>query len=313
MGCLMPCSPRRNYDYSRAGVMMVTLKTRDGVWLCRITQETFALTDVGRVVQRELAGISGYYGQVKVGQYQIMPDHLHMMVHVVRDLPRGITLQEVVRGFKLGVNRAAGGSVFDPGGHHTLVFDGRHLQREVAYIRDNVRRYRLRKTAPAYFRTPFAWVADDGALWCFGNRFLLEHPRRLHVRYSRRMTEGEWAEERENVLWRIEQGYVFVSPFVSPCEVKARDLAVGQGGRIIHLTDRFMDERYKPGGLYFELCCEGRLLEVSAARLFPRAGISLREKFLRMNALAEKLSCSQSEQDGRLKGAGGVGCEAGCC
>jgi len=60
--------PQKGYDYHRAGVAMVTLKTRRGVRLCRITQETFELTEVGRIVQQALQGVSGFYEQVKVGQ-----------------------------------------------------------------------------------------------------------------------------------------------------------------------------------------------------------------------------------------------------
>jgi hypothetical protein len=222
------------------------------------------------------------------------------MVHVVRDLPTGVTLQEVLRGFKLGVNRAAGHSVFKPGAHHTLVFGAEHLRREVAYIRDNVRRYRLLKANPEYFRKPFVLesAAAGGGLWCIGNRFLLEHPRRTHVQYSRGMTDEQWAAEKENVLWLIEQGYVFVSPFVSPCEARAKELIMERGGRVIHLTDRAMNERYKPAGRYFDWCCEGRLLEVSAAGLFPRFGMGQREKFLRMNELAEYLAHAVSGMRG---------------
>jgi REP element-mobilizing transposase RayT len=97
--------PQKGYDYHRAGVAMVTLKTRTGVRLCRITQQSFELTETGRIVQHELLGIPTFFGPVKIGQYQIMPDHLHVLVHVVRDLPEGVTLHSVVRGFKLGVNR----------------------------------------------------------------------------------------------------------------------------------------------------------------------------------------------------------------
>ena len=62
--------PQKGYDYRRAGVAMVTLKTRPGVRLCRITQRTFELTEAGRIVQHELLGIPAFYGQVKIGQYQ---------------------------------------------------------------------------------------------------------------------------------------------------------------------------------------------------------------------------------------------------
>ena len=195
---IMGNRPRHTYDYSRPGVAMLTLKARAGMRLCRITPAEFILTDMGRLVLKELLGISDYYSQLKIGQYQIMPDHLHVLVHVVQTLPKGITLQRVIRGFKLGVNRACGVAigkervrVFEKGMYDSLVFDRAHLEREVAYVRDNVRRYRLRKEHPDLFRkSAVVMTLSDGTpLWGFGNLFLLEHPRRVRVQFSRRTTE----------------------------------------------------------------------------------------------------------------------------
>lgn len=139
--------PTRNYNYNRPGVAMLTLKATPGVTFCHITQTSFKLTSVGELVHRELRGISNYYPQIKLGQYQIMPDHLHALMHVVKLLPDGITLQQVMRGFKLGANKvcteAANGKrmrIFQKGMYDSLIFNRDHLQREVEYVRDNVRR-----------------------------------------------------------------------------------------------------------------------------------------------------------------------------
>ena len=79
--------PCPNYDYSRPGVAMLTLKARPGLRFCRITAESFALTETGRLVEEELLGIPSYYPQVRIGERQLMPDHLHVLVHVVQALP----------------------------------------------------------------------------------------------------------------------------------------------------------------------------------------------------------------------------------
>jgi hypothetical protein len=274
---------------------MVTLHARPGVRLCRITQDAFMLSDTGRAVQEQLLGIPNHHEQVKIGQYQIMPDHLHALVHVVRDLPRGVTLQLVIRGYKIGLNRVCRESsgrasfrVFEKGMHHSLVFGREHLEREVVYIRDNVRRYRLRRANPELFRKPkvLMTLADGTPLWGFGNHFLLEHPRRVRVQFSRGMTEAEWPAVEEDLgLW-LEQGYVFVSPFISPFEKRVLQEAIDRGGRAIRLTHQFFGERYKPGGQLFDLCCEGRLLEVSVAGEFPRYARLDRAACLRLNQVA---------------------------
>jgi REP element-mobilizing transposase RayT len=297
--------PQKGYDYNRAGVAMVTLKTRPGVRLCRITQETFELMEVGRIVQQGLLGIHGYYEQVKIGQYQIMPDHLHALVHVVRDLPEGVTLRRVIRGFKIGADRMcrerfgeASYQVFEKGMHDSLVFDREHLKREVAYVRDNVRRYRLRKAHPELFREPqrVMTLADGTALWGIGNVFLLEHPRRVQVQISRRATETEWTAMSEALADYLAQGYVFVSPFLSPFEKRVLDGVLTGGGRAIRLSHEFFGERYKPMGRLFDLCCEGRLLEVSVAGEFERYARLDRAACLRMNEVAAALAPTEWPQ-----------------
>ncbi len=297
--------PRNNYDYSLPGVAMLTLKTLPDMWLCRIAPEEFALTEVGRLVQKELLGIPGYYPQLKIGQYQIMPDHLHVLVHVVQALPEGVTLQRIIRGFKLGVNRACGETlgkervrVFEKGMYDSLVFDRAHLDREVAYVRDNVRRYRLRKAHPDLFRksTIVKTLADGTPLWGFGNLFLLEHPRRVRVQFSRRTTEAEWPAIAERLEFFLQQGCVFVSPFISPFERRVLEVVAKQGGHAIRLTHRFFGERYKPGGRLFDLCCEGRLLEISVAGAFPRYARLDREACLRLNGVAGDIATTQWSQ-----------------
>jgi len=293
--------PQRGYDYSRPGVAMVTLKARQSVRLCRITPEAFTLSEIGRAVQSELGGIHGVYRQVKIGQYQIMPDHLHAMVHVVEPLPEGVTLQRVIRGFKIGVNRVCGErlgrsfAVFEAGLHHTLVFGREHLEREVAYIRDNVRRYRLRQANPQLFRNPQVVMrhADGTALWGIGNPFLLEHPRRVAVQVSRRAVEEDWRRISEELAFHLEQGSVLVSPFISPFERRVLREAEMRGGRVIRLTHEFFGERYKPHGALFDLCCAGRLLEVSVAGEFARYARLDRAACLRLNEVAGVIATTE--------------------
>ena len=297
--------PQKGYDYNRAGVAMVTLKTRTGIWLCRITPDEFVLTDAGHVVQDGLNGIHGFYEQVKIGQYQIMPDHLHALVHVVRDLPEGVTLQRVIRGFKIEVDRTcherfgeASFQVFEKGIHHSLVFDRGHLEREAAYIRDNVRRYRLRRSHPELFRksTRVMTLPDGVTLWGIGNMFLLEHPRRVRVQMSRGATEAEWPGIEDALSGYLDQGYVFVSPFISPYEKRVLREVVVRGGRAIRLTHQYFGERYKPGGELFDLCCEGRLLEISVAGEFERYARLDRGACLRLNEVAGVIATTEWSQ-----------------
>jgi hypothetical protein len=295
----MPNRPDKNYDYTRPGVAMLTLKACPRMRLCRITQSAFALTETGRIVQKELLGIHDRHEQIKIGQYQIMPDHLHVLMHVTRPLPPDIPLQRVIRGFKLGVNRigrettgAAHCRVFEKGMNDRPIFHREHLQREAAYIRDNVRRYRLRQAHPDLFRKAAAVMTlpDGVSLWGIGNLFLLQHPQRMRVQISRRADERDWPAMAERVARCLEQGGTVVSPFISPFERRVLHAVVVGGGRAIRLTHNYFGERYKPSGELFDLCCAGRLLEISVAGEFARYARLDRAACLKLNEIARHIA-----------------------
>jgi hypothetical protein len=268
----MPNRPLAHYDYGRPGVAMITLKAAPEMRFCRITQTSFTLTDAGRVVQEALRAIHGFWPAFKLGQYQIMPDHVHFLAHVVAPLPQGRTVRDVVRAFKIGVRQRMGREVFLAGMNDSPVFDRRQLDAEVAYIRDNVRRYRLRQANPRYFQEAreLPPVVGCRAAWIgFGNPALLTHPRRVAIRVSDRSAPEAWCAVQADVEAWIAQGYVFVSPFISKREHAVRDAVLARQGRVICITHEPFGERHKPSGPLFDACCAGRVLEISAAREFP--------------------------------------------
>lgn len=65
------------------------------------------LTPLGAaIISEECQKISRFYPMVEVWKLCIMPDHLHMIVRVKQDMPKGKHLGQVVRGFKTGCSRA---------------------------------------------------------------------------------------------------------------------------------------------------------------------------------------------------------------
>jgi len=58
------------------------------------------------ILNDEIGKINKYYPQVEVWKVCIMPDHIHMIIRITEDMPRGKHLGAVVRGFKTGCSRA---------------------------------------------------------------------------------------------------------------------------------------------------------------------------------------------------------------
>ena len=103
------------HDYSRKGTYMLTLVVRDRMALLGALKGNLEgemapyveYSALGRaIVQEEQKKINRYYPQVEVWKLCVMPDHLHMIVRVKENLPKGKHLGAVVRGFKVGCSRA---------------------------------------------------------------------------------------------------------------------------------------------------------------------------------------------------------------
>lgn len=103
------------HDYSRKGTYMLTLVVRDRMALLGTLKGCLEdgatpyveYSALGRaIVLEEQKKINRYYPQVEVWKLCVMPDHLHMIVRVKEDLPKGKHLGAVVRGFKVGCSRA---------------------------------------------------------------------------------------------------------------------------------------------------------------------------------------------------------------
>ena len=62
-------------------------------------------TDLGERIVNTIFKITDYHPEVRVLQFCIMPDHVHVILHVTRTMPNGI--MTVVRGFWQGAKKVA--------------------------------------------------------------------------------------------------------------------------------------------------------------------------------------------------------------
>lgn len=265
-----------NYHYDRPGIVMLTLMAQHGITLCHISADSFALSSVGAIIERDLRNIPSYYPQLGIDDFQVMPNHLHVIVHTYQALPAGRTLQIIMRGFKIGVNRKCREAgmdirVFEDGFYDQIILNEEHLKRERVYIRDNVRQLRMKRANPELFTSVTEIRATvlppDVQFQGIGNLFLLDRPLKTQIQFSRSTTEAQWRVAEQEILRKLDLGYVFVSPFISPCEKKALDLVLENGGSCIHLVSAEIGPHYKPAGRYFDMCCQGRLLELAPLRM----------------------------------------------
>jgi len=301
----------RGWDYAQPAVYMITivLANRRSMALGKVLADVLGdniaehsahceLTALGQAVAECWAAIPSFYPQVEVICQQVMPEHFHGILRVKERLP--CHLGQVIKGFKLGCNKAAraicpaalgpGGGLFAEGFNDTILFRKGQLEKMVAYVKSNPLRLAIKRAHPALFGK-----VDDlavGALHfsAIGNRFLLERPMaqvqcsRRYFAYKRMATRGkpkiardasgepiaekvtpEYEALRDELLAAARHGMVLISPCISDGERQIAREAFKAGVSLVTMHNKGFSKYQKPGGRYFDACAEGRLLMLAPA------------------------------------------------
>lgn len=235
---------------------------------------------LGLEVQRCWLSIHDYYPEVEVLSLQLMPDHLHGILFVTRQMEQHLGM--VLKGFKAGCNKAYRQSPFaatllqhratkakDDRSHgflwargfndHILEGSG-ELERWFQYLHDNPRRLAIRRSHPDYFRVRFGITIGGQDYAAIGNRFLLDCPEKVQVQCSRSLTDEEVAAAVERLLAKARQGAVLVSPAISKGEQAVMRAALDARLPLIFLTPWGFNAFSRPGHQYYEACADGRFL-----------------------------------------------------
>ena len=117
------------------------------------------LTALGKAVADCWEAIPQFYPQVQIIGKQVMPDHFHGILWVKN--PLGCHLGQVIKGFKLGCNRAArricpglivaGAGLFAEGFQDSILFHEGQLAKMIAYIKANPLRLAVKRALPGLF------------------------------------------------------------------------------------------------------------------------------------------------------------------
>ena len=117
------------------------------------------LTALGKAVEECWEAIPQFYPQVQILGKQVMPDHFHGILWV-KD-PLECHLGQVIKGFKIGCNRAAkqlcpesiaeGAGLFAEGFQDSILFHEGQLEKMIAYIKANPLRLAVKRARPGLF------------------------------------------------------------------------------------------------------------------------------------------------------------------
>lgn len=253
-------------------------------------------TELGAAVVHCVAQVPDRHPEVKLLQYTLMPDHIHFIVHVTRQMPVGI--MSVVRGFWQGCkaayrlwlssdqgvlsftpdiirqnerNHSLPGNLFHEMPYVVPLATKGQLEHMIRYVQDNPRRAMLKRANRDLFKMRREiCIERDGATLIFsamGNMFLLDWPLKQLVECSRTIRAEDLTAQKQQVLKNAEQGFVTITAAINDAE-RSIAMAVREAGYplVILLKDGFpapnseQEKYYKPSGIYFEICATGKLL-----------------------------------------------------
>ncbi len=231
----------------------------------------------------------------------VMPDHVHFIIHVREYLPThlGRYISRLKTVCTLAVSELPGYPVdtdgnplhiFEDNYHDRIIRNDSMLETERRYLDDNPRRYLLRKQHPEYFSSPVRITINGEHYSAFGNILLLKdiHPEPAII--SRRYTPEHLSRLKAGWEEAARSRKALVSPFISKPEKEIKKAVLESGGRIIEILDNGFPERYKPSGTAFDLCLEGRLLQI-APLVYETSKIPLtRNRALELNATARQIA-----------------------
>lgn len=242
---------------------------------------------LGKVIKEALRDIQIIHPALRIYQYALMPDHLHLLLSVEAEMDE--ILGRKLAAFKVMINRRANlESVFEKGFNDQILTTERNLEVIYDYLRENPYRLAVRFANPDFFSRINSIRVGDLSYSAYGNPYLLANPFKDQVVVHRADPPDKREANREMWHYTAANGGVLVSPFISKDEKVIRDDAEALGGRIILITHEAFPERYKPAAREFALCSAGNLLIISLG--LPVGTVLSRDHCLRMNDLAKAIA-----------------------
>ena len=254
------------------------------------------LTPLGEAVAKAWDEIPLHDPELDVVALQIMPDHLHGILHVKQKLNRH--LGRVVMGFKISCTHALRSLIGDPsatlwsqGYNDSILYPDINLDTWKNYLRDNPRRLLLKRENPQLFTTRHEISRAGHTFAALGNLLLLDYPMKHQVQCSRRASAEEIADKSREALDAALRGAVIVSPAISFGEKAIVKTIHEAGFPLILLQYKGLTAFSRPTKALLGACTAGRLLMLSLGEPTTRHTVITRDQCLALNAAARAL-CS---------------------
>ena len=264
-------------------------------------------TELGETIVHTIFRIQDFHPEVKVLQFCLMPDHIHVILYVTRQMSKGI--RTVVRGWWQGVKKAYAESMPDAirhkGRSEQIFTEKPHIQpmshssqlpATIRYVQMNPERLATKRLKPGFFRVQEN-IEIAGRIYSgVGNSKLLQamrykpvHVRRTMIEEAEHGDEKRLREYMNSCVLAARQGAVMVSPFISEYEKAVMRVLLKEGLPFIYLADNGFRDYYKPQDGLFDAVAAGKVLILSPWEYDAKKKRVSRVECVAMNKMAEDI------------------------
>ena len=260
-------------------------------------------TEYGNAVVEALLHIHDYYPETRVLQFCLMPDHLHAIIQVTREMSKGFL--SVTRGYWQGVKRIGREMIPEKFTEERMIWEKpfvRPMSRRgqlnamIHYVQMNPIRLATKILKPGFFYVQrdvevngyhFNAVGDISILQA--KRFVPVHVRHKMEEMARNGEDQALRDYMNGCVLEARQGAVMVSPFISKNEQRVLDVLLKEERTIIYVASNGFREYFKPSNLLFDAVAEGRALILAPDSYDPDKRFLSREDCIALNTVAEEL------------------------
>lgn len=142
-----------DYNYSSNGAYFITICTKNKenlLWKnvganCVRPLEQLPLSKIGIVVENEIHKLNTVYENIKVDKYQIMPNHIHLIIFIYEDsngrTQFAPTISRIIKQFKGSITKQIEFSIWQKSFYDRIIRNEKEYQEVWNYIHNNPLKY----------------------------------------------------------------------------------------------------------------------------------------------------------------------------
>lgn len=128
----------KKFDYSKEEIYFITICIKNRIELLGkiIAMNYIELTKIGNISEQYIKKIEAKYKNIKLDEYIIMPNHIHLLLIVNKQ--NEITISRIIKQYKMHVSKIIGYSIWQKSFYEHIIRDEKEYWKIKKYIKDNI-------------------------------------------------------------------------------------------------------------------------------------------------------------------------------